>query len=106
MRIGVKYCHRFAEKAFPNMTDEGQHWLRRTQVCLMEDVNRILVIEKRKCSRMENRALNSHVDCYQKNGYCDLSQDDKGIIFSLFDKKELNIKNLWFLLKLTYKCRK
>jgi hypothetical protein len=68
MRFGYRYCTTFLTKLKPRVAPRQQDWLERVGTCLQQKVEEIPVITS--CTLAKNLAIDSHVDCYMKTGFC------------------------------------
>lgn len=72
---GQKYCARFTQKTYPNMTEAGQAWLRSVRSCLMGAIGEITQDEL-TCGGVRQAAFDSHPSCYVLSGLCSLPPHD------------------------------
>jgi len=80
--FGFKFCQIYlnGEKSY---SPKAHEWLRKVRICLMEKFNET---EKetngvRTCGAIKSDSFHSHVGCYVKTGFCELSLKDKAQIF-------------------------
>lgn len=72
--IGRKYCLKYYNH-YDGFSKRGQNFIDGTFNCLTDKL-----LEKshhKYCPRLKHLAVNDHVNCYFKNGYCNLSVGDK-----------------------------
>jgi hypothetical protein len=84
--FGYKYCKQF-EKTGPQFTQAGQKNLARIRKCLIHAVQGN---EQVTCSNVKSIALESHVNCYLENGFCDMSKADKEKIIRVVGRELLD----------------
>ena len=72
---GQKYCARFTQKTYPNMTKAGQAWLREVRSCLMGAIGDITE-DPLTCGEVRTAAFDSHPSCYVLSGLCSLPPHD------------------------------
>jgi hypothetical protein len=74
---GLKYCSRF-EQFLDRFSQKGLEWMNRTRKCLTKEFAKIN--SANSCRQLKKLAFKSHVPCYIKSGYCELSQHDQRAI--------------------------
>ncbi|MEC8051084.1 MAG: hypothetical protein VX210_09860 [Myxococcota bacterium] len=72
---GQKYCARFTQKTYPNMTKAGQAWLTEVRGCLMGAIGDITE-DSLTCGEVRTAAFDSHPSCYVLSGLCALPPHD------------------------------
>jgi hypothetical protein len=80
MGFGDKYCRKFSKKE-EKLSREGKTWMIAVRTCLihrLENVSTGLT-----CKQYKREAIDQHVPCYTKSGYCDLSKKDKKTIIKI-----------------------
>ncbi|MBT7611234.1 MAG: hypothetical protein HN576_15855 [Bacteriovoracaceae bacterium] len=78
--FGYKYCRKFSNKE-QNLSGEGQSWIVSVRACLIERLDN--VEPDLSCKQYRQEAIEQHVPCYTKSGYCDLSKKDKKTIIKM-----------------------
>jgi hypothetical protein len=77
MSFGYKYCQRFLEKD-EIFRPHTRHVLSKIRTCL---VQKLATAESLTCENAAPVAIQSHVDCYVNNGFCDIQFRDRLVIF-------------------------
>lgn len=73
LHFGSRYCRLFHEK-MNRFTPEGQQSLNQIRICLMEELERT---PRLNCGNVKDVAADSHVPCYKKAHFCQMSTSDK-----------------------------
>lgn len=82
LRFGEKYCRVFIAKA-PRFSSEGQNFLRQVRQCLIQKIANGVKHGALSCSNMDELAMDHHINCYVKSGFCTLSGSDRRELFLL-----------------------
>ena len=95
---GAKYCRAFL--ANTALSEQGKKWRDSTLRCLQESIVPHLDISaqpKCDCAQMKQRAFDSHVACYTKQGasICELPAADVAQIGKTVEAKDLFDKQGW-----------
>jgi len=77
----------------PRMSVAIQNWFREVRYCLQEDLRRSVSQAGLQCQGLDQKAIQSHVDCYAKTRFCDLSSMDQLAVLDL--TKEHLSEPLW-----------
>ncbi len=80
--FGKRYCLRY-ESRMDHFTENGKIWINEVKKCLIDEMAKFE--EDLTCSQLRKRAFKSHVPCYVKSGFCELS----------FYDKRMAIKTIW-----------
>tara|TARA_R110002072_G_scaffold534_6_gene4042 strand:- start:217886 stop:218344 length:459 start_codon:yes stop_codon:yes gene_type:complete len=86
LKFGKKYCNKFAEHE-EEFSRDGQDWIKRTKVCLIDSIDKIE--DGISCNQYKREAISHHIPCYLDSGYCDLSNYDRAIVTKTI------LKSLW-----------
>ncbi len=79
LKFGHKYCQKFIAKK-ERFSVEGQLWLAQVRECLISEVNSLAAID---CRELKKLAFESHGDCYEKAGFCELSSSDRKELYKM-----------------------
>ncbi|GEM_PF-2109441 len=71
--FGYRYCHLFVDKE-TTYTKHAQNVLSKIRSCL---VNHLAKQPNVTCDNVADIAIQSHVDCYNENHFCELSPQDQ-----------------------------
>jgi hypothetical protein len=79
--FGFKFCQIYLHSE-KNYSPAAHAWLRRVRVCLMEEFAKTDAENPgRTCGEIKSEGFGSHVGCYVKTGFCELSGVDYLQIF-------------------------
>jgi hypothetical protein len=90
---GYRYCNKFLQY-FDEFPPAGQDWIKKTLVCLKQELVPVMDNDDTSCSTVYSIAFNSHPQCYVKSGFCDLFVDYGNIkqtlsaLFKVYDIKD------------------
>ena len=73
VKFGFNRCNKFSETQSTYSTI-GQDFMNQVRECLQVE---LLQNKKLNCTNVRKNALDSHVICYQKAGYCELPYRDR-----------------------------
>jgi len=79
---GYPLCQMYLSRE-PVMSTAIQVWFREVRYCLQEDLRRSVSRSELQCQGLDEKAIESHVDCYAKTRFCDLSYRDQLAVFNL-----------------------
>ena len=69
-----KRCQHYAAKsAASRLSKLGKYFISNVKSCLIEELTK----KKLDCSKLWPESVQEHVDCFEKNNYCDLSFADQ-----------------------------
>ena len=75
MRYAHHYCERFRLVTEPNVSPEGQLWLRQIRRCLIETLE-VEAPPGSDCDMIATRGFGAHPSCYVETGFCELPVSD------------------------------
>lgn len=88
---GYRYCNKFLQY-LSRFAPNGQEWVSETLTCLKQALLPVLQ-RSVSCSEIYDIAFNSHPDCYERCGFCDLFLDGgnlKANIYGLLQVYEVS----------------
>tara|TARA_R110000868_G_scaffold64598_5_gene194094 strand:- start:8557 stop:8985 length:429 start_codon:yes stop_codon:yes gene_type:complete len=101
LRFGQKYCQKFIDKR-QNFSPEGQMWLAQVRECLITEANSISAID---CRELKKLAFESHGECYERTGFCDLSTGDRRELYKMIVPQFWRVRLIVDGLNLLKRCR-
>ncbi|TRM58832.1 hypothetical protein BD626DRAFT_437887 [Schizophyllum amplum] len=73
---GLKYCTKFGDER-EKLSEKGQTWMLDTMYCLQHKlVPEAVGASNVTCDQLEDKAFETHSDCYVQSGLCTLSAVD------------------------------
>ena len=101
--FGLKYCNSFDFRS-AKFSEEGKLWLDDVKSCLIESIDSL--DESLSCRKLKKASISSHVNCYVKSGYCNLSFRDKKEVIKTIKGALWRPSILRAGLKINFKCGK
>ncbi len=95
---GAYYCEKF--NAYADRLQEHNpkaKFIRQTAVCLQDVLISSYLNGELSCHNLETIAYQSHFDCYQQNGFCQLSPSDQIKVGNVAFKREFSKRPLFTL---------
>ncbi len=99
--FGKKYCLKFEENE-NYFSDAGKKWTKRVRECLIDNLELPLSLS---CKKFKKSQIKSHVPCYIKSGYCELSRKDRFALKKVIYKSMWRPSLIWAGLKVLANCR-
>lgn len=102
LQFGYRLCEKY-RKAEPSMSKAVKRWFPKVRFCLQDYIARNHG-SFRSCSDLHQRAIDSHIGCYLKTGFCDLSWGDSVQILKVTSTDILNTDIIALSAKVNYAC--
>lgn len=83
LEFGYRYCQKF-ETRKSEYSAGGQTWLSEVKACLQQEIENS---HAGSCREARSVALSSHVTCYERTNYCELSFWDKYRVYSTVNEE-------------------
>ncbi len=99
--FGKKYCLKFEEDEH-YFSDAGKEWTMRVRECLIANLDLPSGVS---CKKFKKSQIKSHVPCYVKSGYCELSRKDRFALKKVIYKSMWRPSLIWAGLKVLANCR-
>lgn len=102
----LNFGHRLCEKylrAEPEARTGVQLWFPKVRFCLQDFIAGGSFLD---CQDLRRQAINSHVDCYKKTGFCELSSKDERQIIRMTAAELFRPSVLSLALRVKSECRK
>ena len=100
MSFGYKYCRLFFYP--PNQVSQNAiNVFEHIRPCLINDLQNY---KNLTCENTKSVAFQSHINCYVDNGFCELSEHDKGIIYNSALSAGLNSFAIRLAARITETC--
>lgn len=77
LAYGYKFCRLFLTET-QDFSESSKEWMSKVRYCLQEEIKQ--GTDKLSCQEDRKFAMDSHVDCYIKTGFCQLSLKDRASI--------------------------
>lgn len=75
---GHHYCKRFTQKNIERFTPQGQLFLLKNAQCLQNKLEDFAKLNpSASCQEINDFAIQTHMNCYQQSGFCQLRNFDK-----------------------------
>lgn len=87
--FGYKYCLRYVQVTEPRMSQRGAQWSAATRTCLLEALDD--VPDSADCEGLIEAGYDTHPECYEAQGFCDLSKSDVRRIASTIDVEDSDL---------------
>lgn len=104
LQFGYRLCQKYL-KAEPSISKTVKKWFPKVRLCLQEYIARNHG-NFRSCSNLHTRAIDSHIGCYLKTGFCDLSWADSIQILKVTSRDILNRDIIALSAKINLACAK
>tara|TARA_R100000656_G_scaffold105917_1_gene77998 strand:+ start:147 stop:572 length:426 start_codon:yes stop_codon:yes gene_type:complete len=101
IRFGHKYCEKFIDKR-ENFSHEGQVWLAQVRECLIAEANSLSAID---CRELKKLAFESHGECYERTGFCELSKKDRKELYKMIVPQFWRVRLIIDGVNLLKRCR-
>ncbi len=102
LKFGYRLCQKYL-KAEPNMTRNVQKWFPKIRHCLQDYIADGRG-SFRTCDDLHKRAINSHIGCYVKTGFCSLGIMDQADILAATSFDLFNLDIMALSLKVKAAC--
>jgi hypothetical protein len=102
LQFGHRLCQKYL-KAEPSMSKAVKRWFPKIRLCLQQYIERNHG-SFRSCGDLHQRAIDSHVNCYLKTGFCDLSWADSIQILKVTSTDILNTDIIALSAKVNFAC--
>jgi len=102
LQFGYRLCEKY-RKAEPSMSKAVKRWFPKIRLCLQEYIARNHG-SFRSCSDLHQRAIDSHIGCYIKTGFCELSWADSVQILKVTSTDILNSDIIALSAKVNFAC--
>lgn len=106
VNFGYKYCRRFLSER-ESWNDYLYGWAYYTSLCLQKTIQNE-VEHFTSCESLEDHAFASHADCYEMNGFCELSLFERQRVYHTIDALDVARhfrETLDAYLQLMHRCR-
>jgi hypothetical protein len=74
LAFGRRFCLRYGAN-ISKFSENGKSWIENVRQCLIREMETFE--SDLSCSELQNKAFKSHIPCYVKSGFCELSLSDK-----------------------------
>ncbi len=103
LSYGKKFCLKFLDKR-GQFSEDGQQWIDSTMLCLMKHLNNL--DPDLSCKALRKEAFASHIPCYIDNGYCNLSKEDRKLVYKIAIPSSVFHPRVWNQgIKVLQRCR-
>lgn len=102
LQFGYRLCEKY-RKAEASMSKAVKRWFPKIRLCLQEYIARNHG-NFRSCSDLHQRAIDSHIGCYLKTGFCELSWADSIQILRVTSTDILNSDIIALSAKVNFAC--
>lgn len=102
-RFGEKYCFTFLNQE-ARFSPQGQVFLRKVRHCLVKKLAQDYRSGELTCANVEDIAIDRHVECYARSGFCFLGGTDKMRLFRIIWRDVLHTNIFEMAIQMNSAC--